>query len=153
MKHSMIGKVLNLEQHRSLPNPADRGRRGSQIWQWGNYRCHFQVNPDDYHHVEFLHYPYALCLYDQAERLVVYLVLEQLDYRELSALTKEPLTNYSRQRARHSPLQVILYIANERHELEELEELPNTQEVLEYFFELLSAELELDGEPQLTSTL
>lgn len=153
MEHVTSGKALNLEQHRSLPNPSDSGRRGSQIWQWGPYRCHFQVNPDDYHQVEFLHYPYALCLYDQEERLVLYLVLEQLDYRELSTLTKEPLTNYSKTRARYSPVHVVLYIDNERHELEELEELPNAQEVLEYFFEIISGELSLEEEPQLSSTL
>jgi len=134
----------------AMPDPKDRDPIGRGVWIWprSRIRAYEQVNPKNAHGDGFLIFPYALAVYDGADRHVLSVVVEQTDYRVLAQMTGERLRDLVGERKGHlSELQVSTYHAEAHDELGPYEGVVAHEIVMQTLTEIVADILDLWEEP------
>jgi len=94
--------------------------------QMKGYLC---INPRPVHADGYLLFPYALIVFDDTNRHIFSAVIEQTDYRMLSALTRTPLKELTGGHRRPtSPPELALYSSAGGHEVFQVVQEPYTEE-------------------------
>jgi hypothetical protein len=131
----------------AMPDPFDRDQT---VWIWprSRIRAYEQTNPRNAHGEGYLHFPYALAVFDGSDRHILSVVLEQTDFRVLSQMTGERISDLSGGIKGHlSPLMLAGYDANGHDEFGLYEGSLVREAVMEQLVDLVADKLDLWDEP------
>ena len=127
----------------AMPNPYDRS---DALWIWprARVRAFEQVNPQNSHGEGFLLFPYALAVFDRAKRHILSVVIEQTDFRVLSQLTGERMSELTGGMKGYLSVPMIAtYDADNHEELGPFEGKLRIDTVMEVLVEVVADKLDL----------
>ncbi|WP_422478640.1 hypothetical protein [Pleomorphochaeta sp. DL1XJH-081] len=131
----------------AMPDPHDRY---GMVWIWprSKVRAFEQIHPSNAHGDGFLQFPYALAVFDRDDRHILSVVIEQTDYRVLSQLTGERISEFTGGKGGYlSPAMVARYDAHKHDELGPYEGSMEIDTVMEILVDIIADTLDLWDEP------
>ncbi len=136
-------KIVDSLRWPAMPNPKDRDE---VVWIWPRARVKAfeQVNPQNAHGDGFLLFPYALAVFDRADRHILSVVIEQTDFRVLAQLTGERMSELSGGMKGYLSVPMIAtYDADNHEELGPFEGVLRKETVMGVLVEVVADKLDL----------
>lgn len=133
-----------------MPNPQDYDKTTSRVWLWpeAKIKAVVQRDPTNAHGDGYLVFPLSLTVFDQDNRHILTVALQQTDFRMLAFMTGEKLKDLKGDKKGYlSPINVGIYRPQKYEEFDLFEEIDSTEEMVSTLLELVSDELDLWEEP------
>jgi hypothetical protein len=144
---TMSFEVIDTLLYPGMPDPLDRSG-GAWNWEKEHVTAFEQIDPHNAHGEGFLHFPYALAVYKEQEH-VMSVVLEQTDYRQLSYMSKVPLSELQHEKhSLFSPLTIGLYHSEGHLDLGVYLGSLAKEEAFEYLLDIVFDYLDLWDDPE-----
>ncbi|MGI6466193.1 MAG: hypothetical protein ACOXZZ_01115 [Sphaerochaetaceae bacterium] len=137
---------VNIEKYKEIPNPSFINQKNLKTWIWdeSGIKAFEQKNVPSYKGEGVLLFPYSLKVVDHKDRHIATVACEQIDYRELAYLTKQPITELKGDSKGYlSPITIVLFMADEKMELEVYNGNLIDQEVFPHLAEIVSDQFDL----------
>lgn len=134
----------------AMPDPKDAKTESREVWIWpqSRMRAFVQEDPTNAHGEGYLIFPYALAVFDEANRHILSAVLQQTDFRTLALMTGERLEDLKGDKKGYlSPLTIGVYHAEGYEDFGLYDEAEDRDSIIAALVEIVADELDLWDDP------
>ena len=134
----------------AMPDPKDLDTAMPEVWIWpqSRIRAFVQKDPSNAHGDGYFIFPYALAVFDEENRHILSVALQQTDFRTLSLMTGERIQDLKGDKKGYvSALTIGIYHAEWHEDFGLYDEAEDRDSVIAALIEITADELDLWDDP------